>query len=699
MSDKGLLSDITVLSLEQATTLPFLTQRLARDGARVIRVEAPLRGDPNRYVGRNLLDEEGMASYFLPNNCGKQALTINLGHPEGRSLLHEVTAALRVDIFATNSRFADSLHIPARLTVVPPPGPRLTVNKPSLNFDTVGIGDSRQRTVRIKNIGAATLTVTGITTLHPQYTASPASFTLASLETTLVTITFSPASGGLLRDTVQFVSNDSLAQRILLSGTGVPVPHFAANVDSLVKILEGGTGDSLTFFMSNIGSASGSFAAHAVVYPDSAGPASARHSVVIPMTVRPATLPAKNGKEMWRYADPVHIPDRSNAAAAPQRSTDILAVSPTQTRIVAAEPGKNVLIIQRAFDPDLILRATHQRAQDGEWARVRKAGVMGLAKALGVLGGVEGELPGLDGAILDNAIRDPAVLDDGPFVNRSAARKRALRRAGIPMVPLRRDLDLIMPRGDPHDPVARLEVVPRNQPGVNVRPAAQLELFRAHEVGMRKKHVRCFELAAVNRLPGRGSYALVRLGCQENWVEAGKQDLRVLLFDVLRGNLDHRKVGQAMTVEGDDPREAVVNQRSVHILEEFDDGLGSQRDGPGLPHVVGRIAEPDGRGAEDPRPLGYLLRVVDGLVCIRSRGQMRPMALRAPDGNDRRCIPLEVFLDIVRCELMHPHALYHRSLLPSRVATRRFSPRPAQPPGSSPPEAASCTVATIAGDG
>ncbi|HZY43818.1 MAG TPA: CoA transferase, partial [Anaerolineae bacterium] len=104
MSDLALFSELTILSLEQATTLPFLTQRLARDGARVIRIEAPGRGDPNRYVGRNLLNEDGMASYFLPNNCGKQAITLNLAEAEGRSILHQLIDHLRVDIFATNNR-------------------------------------------------------------------------------------------------------------------------------------------------------------------------------------------------------------------------------------------------------------------------------------------------------------------------------------------------------------------------------------------------------------------------------------------------------------------------------------------------------------------------------------------------------------------------------------------------------------------
>ncbi|MBI3243222.1 MAG: CoA transferase [Chloroflexi bacterium] len=99
-----LLSSLTVLSLEQATTLPFLTQRLAREGARVIRIETPGRGDPNRYVGKKFLDEDGMASYFLPNNCGKQAITLNLAEAEGRSILQSLISNLPVDIFATNNR-------------------------------------------------------------------------------------------------------------------------------------------------------------------------------------------------------------------------------------------------------------------------------------------------------------------------------------------------------------------------------------------------------------------------------------------------------------------------------------------------------------------------------------------------------------------------------------------------------------------
>lgn len=93
-----------MLSLEQATTLPFLTYRLACDGARVIRVEHRRQPDPNRFVGSRVLAEGGMNSYFLPNNCGKEAVTLNLAEPDGRAILHELIRALRVDVFACNQR-------------------------------------------------------------------------------------------------------------------------------------------------------------------------------------------------------------------------------------------------------------------------------------------------------------------------------------------------------------------------------------------------------------------------------------------------------------------------------------------------------------------------------------------------------------------------------------------------------------------
>ena len=58
----------------------------------------------DRFVGRKVLDEEGMNSYFLPNNCGKEAITLNLAAEEGRALLRELITKLDVDVFACNQR-------------------------------------------------------------------------------------------------------------------------------------------------------------------------------------------------------------------------------------------------------------------------------------------------------------------------------------------------------------------------------------------------------------------------------------------------------------------------------------------------------------------------------------------------------------------------------------------------------------------
>lgn len=97
-----LFEDLTVLSLEQATVLPYLTYRLAQDGMNVIRLEHPVYGDPNRLIGDNVLGEERMNAYFLCINAGKKALTLDLSVPEGRQILSRLIREMDVDIFATN---------------------------------------------------------------------------------------------------------------------------------------------------------------------------------------------------------------------------------------------------------------------------------------------------------------------------------------------------------------------------------------------------------------------------------------------------------------------------------------------------------------------------------------------------------------------------------------------------------------------
>ena len=97
-----LFKNLTVLSLEQATVIPYLTYRLAHDGMQVIRLEHPVYGDPNRLIGENVLGEERMNAYFLCINAGKKALTLNLAEPEGREIFYALIKELNADIFTTN---------------------------------------------------------------------------------------------------------------------------------------------------------------------------------------------------------------------------------------------------------------------------------------------------------------------------------------------------------------------------------------------------------------------------------------------------------------------------------------------------------------------------------------------------------------------------------------------------------------------
>ncbi len=93
---------LTVLSLEQATVVPYLTFRLAQDGMNVIRLEHPVYGDPNRLIGDNALNEDRMNTYFLCINAGKKGLTLNLAEPEGQEIFRLLIQKLKVDIFITN---------------------------------------------------------------------------------------------------------------------------------------------------------------------------------------------------------------------------------------------------------------------------------------------------------------------------------------------------------------------------------------------------------------------------------------------------------------------------------------------------------------------------------------------------------------------------------------------------------------------
>ncbi len=101
--NSNIFRNLTVLSLEQATVLPYLTYRLAQDGVRVIRLEHPVQCDPNRRIGYPFQPgEEKMCSYFFAFNSGKEAVTLDLKNQRGQEILRKLIKELNVDIFTTN---------------------------------------------------------------------------------------------------------------------------------------------------------------------------------------------------------------------------------------------------------------------------------------------------------------------------------------------------------------------------------------------------------------------------------------------------------------------------------------------------------------------------------------------------------------------------------------------------------------------
>src|SRR5919109_638620 len=96
------LDDITVLDLGQVIAMPYCTMLLADLGARVIKVESREQGQERLSLGikrvRNGVEERVPVYQYRDRN--KQAITLNLKHPEGVELFKELVR--RADVVAEN---------------------------------------------------------------------------------------------------------------------------------------------------------------------------------------------------------------------------------------------------------------------------------------------------------------------------------------------------------------------------------------------------------------------------------------------------------------------------------------------------------------------------------------------------------------------------------------------------------------------
>ena len=92
----GALDGLLVLSLEQAVAAPYCSSRLADAGARVIKIERP-EGDFARGYDAAV---NGLSSYFVWLNRGKESLVADIKDKADARLLHAILA--QTDVFVQN---------------------------------------------------------------------------------------------------------------------------------------------------------------------------------------------------------------------------------------------------------------------------------------------------------------------------------------------------------------------------------------------------------------------------------------------------------------------------------------------------------------------------------------------------------------------------------------------------------------------
>ncbi len=92
----GPLDGLLVVALEQAVAAPYCSSRLADAGARVVKIERP-EGDFARGYDAAV---NGLASYFVWLNRGKESLVADIKDPGDAALLHRLLA--KADVFIQN---------------------------------------------------------------------------------------------------------------------------------------------------------------------------------------------------------------------------------------------------------------------------------------------------------------------------------------------------------------------------------------------------------------------------------------------------------------------------------------------------------------------------------------------------------------------------------------------------------------------
>jgi crotonobetainyl-CoA:carnitine CoA-transferase CaiB-like acyl-CoA transferase len=138
------LEGMRIVSFDHVLAGPYGTTILAELGADVIKVESSKGGmDPFRFFGTG--EDPNLSPRFLEFNRNKRSFTVNLKHPKGQSVLHDLVA--KADVVLDNysvdvvERIGLAYHQLCKVKpdIVNLRMPGLGTNGPKRHFSTVGV--------------------------------------------------------------------------------------------------------------------------------------------------------------------------------------------------------------------------------------------------------------------------------------------------------------------------------------------------------------------------------------------------------------------------------------------------------------------------------------------------------------------------------------------------------------------------------
>lgn len=129
------LDGVTILDLSRVLSGPYCTMLAADMGARVIKIEHPVRGDDTRAWGPPFV--EGESAYYLSINRNKESVAVDFKRPEGRAIIDSLAA--RADVIVENFR-------PGTLDAIGLGYPQLSTRHPGVVYVSIsGFGHTGPR--------------------------------------------------------------------------------------------------------------------------------------------------------------------------------------------------------------------------------------------------------------------------------------------------------------------------------------------------------------------------------------------------------------------------------------------------------------------------------------------------------------------------------------------------------------------------